>query len=57
MNIYVALYKGRRLEVDAETSLEAQNKAAVQFKAKKSFDVTVVLAEKDGRQVVHKPLM
>jgi hypothetical protein len=27
--------------------------AAAIFKAKKSYDVTVVLAEKDGQQVVH----
>lgn len=53
MNGYICFYKGKRLEVHAETSYKAQIQAAVQFKAKKSFDVTVVLAEKDGEQVVH----
>jgi len=57
MNGYIAFYKNRKIEVYAETSYEAQQKAAEIFKAKKSYQVTVVLAEKDGQQVVHKPLM
>lgn len=52
-NGYVAFYKGRRTEVYANTSYEAQKKAAEFFKAKKSYDVTVKLAEKDGKQVTH----
>ena len=50
---YVAFYKGRRMEVQASTSYEAQKKAAAAFKAKKSYEVTVKLAEKDGKPVVH----
>ncbi len=57
MNGYVAFYRGKRLEVKAETSLAAQEKAAKLFKAKKSYEVSVVLAEKDGVQVVHTPSM
>lgn len=53
MNGYVAFYKGKRIEVRAATSYEAQQKAAAIFKARKSYDVTVVLAEKDGAQVTH----
>lgn len=53
MNGYIAFYKGKRTEVHANTSFEAQQKAAQQFKAKKSYEVTVVLAEKDGQQVTH----
>lgn len=54
MNGYIAFYKGKRIEVTASTSYEAQQKAAKQFKAKKPYEVTVVLAEKDGEQVTHK---
>lgn len=53
MNGYVAFFRGKRTEVYAETSYEAQKKAAAFFKAKKSYDVTVVLAERDGEEVVH----
>ena len=53
MNGYVAFYKGKRIEVYAETKYAAQQEAAKQFKAKKSYDVTVVLAEKDGQEVIH----
>lgn len=53
MNGYIAFYRGKQIEVRAATSYEAQQKAAQQFKAKKSYEVTVVLCEKDGQQVVH----
>jgi hypothetical protein len=53
MNGYVCFYKGKRLEVYAETTLKAQKEAAKQFKAKKHYDITVMLAEKDGKEVVH----
>lgn len=53
MNGYIAFYKGKRLEVHAETQMEARTKAVTHFKAKKAWDVTVVLAEKNGTQVTH----
>ena len=53
MNGYVCFYKGRRLEIYAETSYVAQQKAATLLKAKRAYEVTVVLAEKDGETVVH----
>ena len=53
MNGYIAFYKGKQVEVYAPTSYEAQTKAAAIFKAKKSYEVTVMLAERDGEQVVH----
>ena len=53
MNGYKAFYKGKSIEVYAATSYEAQTKAALQFKARKQYDVTVVLCEKAGEQVVH----
>lgn len=52
-NGYIAFYKGEKMEVMADTSLEARDIAAKKFKAKKPYDVTVVLAEKDGKQVTH----
>ena len=45
MRTYRAFYKGRSIEVQAQTSYEAQQRAAVQFRAKKSYDVTVVLCD------------
>lgn len=56
MNGYIAFYRGRKIEVYAETSFEAQTKAAAEFKAKKSYEVTVMLCEKAGEQVVHAPM-
>ncbi len=55
MNGYKAFWRGRNIEVFAETSLAAQTKAAAQFKAKKSWEVTVVLCETQGTPVVHCP--
>lgn len=54
MNGYKAFYKGKSIEVYAESSHKAQLKAAELFKAKKSYDVTVVLCEKDGKEVIHQ---
>ena len=52
MNGYIAFYKGRRCEVYAETKYQAQLDAAKIFKARKSYDVAIELAEVDGRQVI-----
>lgn len=54
-NGYIAFFKGRSIEVYADTSYEAQRKAARVFRAKKTYQVTVVLAEKGGKPVVHTP--
>ena len=53
MNGYKALYKGKWIEVYANSSYEAQQKAAIIFKAKKRYDITVILCEKQGEQVTH----
>ena len=55
MNGYIAFYKGKKIEVQAETSYKAQLLAASQFKAKKSYEVTVVLCEVNSKQVIHSP--
>lgn len=43
---YVAFYRDKRHELYAESSLQAQRRAAKFFRAKKAWDVTVVLADK-----------
>lgn len=55
LNGYKAFYKGKSIDVYAETSYKAQQMAAVHFKAKRSYDVKVVLCEIDDKQVTHKP--
>jgi hypothetical protein len=57
MNGYVCFYKGKRVEVYADTSFQAQEKAAAMLKIKKSYEITVVLAEKSGQQVIHEGAM
>ena len=55
MNGYICFYKGKRLEVWADRSFDAQQQAAKHFKAKKAHEVAVMLAEKDSKPVVHTP--
>lgn len=57
MNGYLAFYKGKKMEIFAATSYEAQQKAALAFRAKKSYDVTVMICEKDSEQVVHAAVL
>jgi hypothetical protein len=47
--IYQAYYKGRTIQVEAQSSYQAQNLAAIQFGARKSYQVAVVLAD----EVIH----
>ena len=53
MNGYVCFYRGKRVEVHANSSYAAQQKAATMLKAKRIWEVAVVLAEKDGEIVIH----
>lgn len=55
MNGYKAFYKGKSVDVYADTSYRAQLDAAKLFKAKKSYQVTVVLCEKEGNEIIHDP--
>lgn len=45
MRDYVAFYRGKRVELKANSSYEAQQTAAKLLKAKKSYDVAIVLAD------------
>jgi hypothetical protein len=51
-NGYVAFYKGKKVDVKADSMYGAQKTAAKYFNAKKEYDVNVVLAEVDGKQYV-----
>lgn len=53
LNGYKAFYRGKKCEVYAETSYQAQLKAAEVFKAKKPNEVHVMLCELKGVQYVH----
>ena len=57
MFTYIAFYKGKQIEVKALRSYDAQEAAAKIFKARKSYEVTVVLAAKDDEPVIHHPAM
>jgi len=56
MNGYIAIYKGKKIEIYADTSYQAQLEAAKEFKAKKSYEIQIVLCEKRGDQVYTMPL-
>jgi len=55
MNGYKAFYRGKTLDVHAATSREAQLIAAKKFGARKAYEVSVVLCERNGEQVTHSP--
>lgn len=55
MFTYIAFYKGKQIEVKALRSYDAQQAAAKIFKARKTYDVTVMLAAKDDEPVIHHP--
>jgi len=53
MNGYIGFYKHKKYEVYANTTREAQELIAKLAKARKSYEVTVMLAEKNGKEVIH----
>lgn len=53
MNKYVAIYRQKRIEVEAENSYQAQLEAARLLRIKKAYMVSVFLTEKDGKEYVH----
>jgi hypothetical protein len=55
MFTYIAFYKGKQITVNALRTYDAQLIAAKLFKAKKSYEITVMLAAKDGEPVIHHP--
>ena len=62
MNGYIGIYKGKQYETHAETSYKAQQQLQEQIQATtrrkvKRYDISVILAEKDGAQITHAPTM
>ena len=60
MNGYICFYKGKQFEIFADTPYEAQKQVEAQIRktsrAKvKGYEISVILAEKDGKQVTHTP--
>jgi hypothetical protein len=59
MNGYIAHYGNQTAEVYADTSLAARDKAIALFQKSnprrriKPFEVSVLLAQKDGEPVIH----
>ena len=54
---YICFYKGRQVIVQALRSFDAQNIAAKKLKARRPWEVSVVLAARsDGSEVVHQPV-
>jgi hypothetical protein len=53
LNKYIAFYKNKRIEVDANTPYEAQKKVAEILKVKHSYDISVVLTETSAGAIVH----
>ena len=45
MRPYIAFYRGKHTEVTASSSYAAQQLAAAHFKARKAYEVTVMLAD------------
>jgi hypothetical protein len=50
---YKCFYRGKTCVVYALRSFDAQEMAAKIFKAKKSYEVTVMLCAKEGKEVTH----
>jgi hypothetical protein len=53
MNKYECFWKGKSTTVEATTSYQAQQKAQSFFKAKRGYEITVMLAELNGQAYVH----
>jgi hypothetical protein len=51
-NGYICMYKGKKFEVYADTTYEAQQICAKQNKIKKAYEISVFLCEKAGKQVL-----
>lgn len=50
---YIAMWRGQRLEIYANSTLAAQTVAAIEFGARRQHEVNVALAEVDGEPYVH----
>ena len=57
MNGYIAYYNNKKIDVYADTSYQAQQRAAkvLNVSEKNRYKITVILAEKNNQQVTHIP--
>lgn len=57
MNGYICFFNGRKVEVYADTVMEAKELAIGHFKPRRSqrHMISIVLAEKDGEPVTYSP--
>lgn len=54
MRKYLCMWRGKQVEVDADTTYQAQIQAAIQLKAKRTYEVSVFLVEDaEGNEVQH----
>ena len=53
-NKYECFWKSKRITVEADSSYQAQQKAQALFKAKKGYEITVVLVELNGQEYIHE---
>ena len=53
MNKYECFWKGKSITVEADTTYQAQQKAQAILKAKKGYEITVMLVELNGQAYVH----
>lgn len=52
---YVCFYKGKEITVQASSSYNAQQEAARIFRARKPYEVTVMLAAIGDQPYIHHP--
>lgn len=57
LNTYECFYRSKRTSVLAPTSYAAQQAAAVYFKTRKGYEITVVLAELGSDTTSPKPVI
>ena len=55
LNGYIGFYKGKKYEIYSDTSLHAQQEIAKKYNIKKPYEITIMLAEKEGKSVTHAP--
>ena len=54
---YIAFYRGKRYEVYGATLLAARSVVAKHVKAKKEWEINIMIAERaDGSEVIHTPV-
>lgn len=55
MNGYIGLYHGKQYEIYADNVYDAKIKLSEQLKVKKTWDISIYLAEPEGKPIVHDP--